>query len=230
MFKLDVLTTSFVEILKVVPSTLFMAFVILIISTFLGGVITLIQQYKIPVISQVIAVFKSFMRGTPAVVLLYIMYYALPPITAVLLSLVGIEFNPHTLSPIVTVIVTFSLTLSAFQSEIIRGAFKSVNYGQIEAAQALGYSYFQTFFRIIAPQALAEAIPDFLNSYMVIIKALSLAFLITVVDIFAQAKIMGAMTFRYLEAFVAAALIYWLLSATLTALINRYELHLRKGH
>lgn len=101
MFKLDVLTTSFVEILKVVPSTLFMAFVILIISTFLGGVITLIQQYKIPVIAQIIAVFKSFMRGTPAVVLLYIMYYALPPITAVLLSLVGIEFNPHTLSPIV---------------------------------------------------------------------------------------------------------------------------------
>ena len=164
------------------------------------------------------------------VVLLYLMYYALPQITHFLLSLVGIDFNPHSLEPVVTVIVTFSLTLSTFQSEIIRGSFLAVNYGQIEAAHSLGYSFFQTFWRVIVPQAVVEAIPDLMNSYMVILKALSLAFLVTVVDIFAQAKILGAMTFRYLEAFVAAAIIYWVICGTLTYFMNKYEMKLRKGH
>lgn len=230
MFKFDILVEDFVGILTVVPKTLLLALVILLISTLLGGIIAIIQQYKIPIISQLITVFKSFLRGTPAVVLLYIMYYALPQISHLLLSLIGIEFNPNNLNPVITVIVTFSLTLSAFQSEIIRGAFLSVNYGQIEAAHSLGYNFLQTLWRVIVPQALTEALPDFLNSYMVIIKALSLAFLITVVDIFAKAKIVGAMTFRYLEAFVAAALIYWCISALLTYLVNRYEISLRKGH
>lgn len=230
MFKFDILVEDFVGILTVVPKTLLLALVILLISTLLGGIIAIIQQYKIPIISQLITVFKSFLRGTPAVVLLYIMYYALPQISHLLLSLIGIDFNPNNLNPVITVIVTFSLTLSAFQSEIIRGAFLSVNYGQIEAAHSLGYNFLQTLWRVIVPQALTEALPDFLNSYMVIIKALSLAFLITVVDIFAKAKIVGAMTFRYLEAFVAAALIYWCISALLTYLVNRYEISLRKGH
>lgn len=230
MFKFDILVEDFVGILTVVPKTLLLALVILLISTLLGGIIAIIQQYKVPIISQLITVFKSFLRGTPAVVLLYIMYYALPQISHLLLSVIGIEFNPNNLNPVITVIVTFSLTLSAFQSEIIRGAFLSVNYGQIEAAHSLGYNFLQTLWRVIVPQALTEALPDFLNSYMVIIKALSLAFLITVVDIFAKAKIVGAMTFRYLEAFVAAALIYWCISALLTYLVNRYEISLRKGH
>lgn len=230
LFRFDILITDIFDIFTVVPKTLLLAFVILILSTLLGGIIALIQQYKIPIISQVITVFKSFLRGTPAVVLLYLMYYALPHISHFILSLVGVDFNPNNLDPIITVIVTFSLTLSAFQSEIIRGAFLSVNYGQIEAAHSLGYNFIQTLWRVIVPQALVEAIPDFLNSYMVIIKALSLAFLITVVDIFAKGKILGAMTFRYLEAFLAAALIYWLISASLTFMINKYELHLRKGH
>ncbi|MFC7365227.1 MULTISPECIES: amino acid ABC transporter permease [Bhargavaea] len=230
MFKFDVMAQDFIGILMVVPKTLLLAILILFLSTILGGVIALIQQYRIPVVVQVVKVFKSFLRGTPAVVLLYLMYYALPQIAHLLLKIVGVEFNPHNLNPVVVVIVTFSLTMSAFQSEIIRGAFMSVSEGQIEAAHSLGYNFMQTLSRVIMPQALMEALPDFLNSYMVIIKALSLAFLITVVDIFAQAKIMGAMSFRYLEAFVAAALIYWLISAILTALINRYELRLRKAY
>lgn len=230
LFKFDVLIEDIFSIFTVVPKTMALALLIFILSTCLGAIVALIEQYKTPVISQIIRVFKSFLRGTPMVVLLYLMYYALPQISHFLLSLIGINFNPNNLEPVVTVIVTFSFTLAAFQSEIIRGSFLSVNYGQIEAAHSLGYNFFQTFGRVIVPQALVEAIPDFMNAYMVILKALSLAFLISVVDIFAQAKIIGAMTFRYLEAFVAAALIYWFICASLTYLMNKYEMRLRKGH
>lgn len=230
LFKIDVLIDDIFGILTVVPKTLALALLILVLSTSLGAILALVQQYKIPLFTQMISLFQSFLRGTPMVVLLYLMYYALPQITHFLLSLVGIDFNPHSLEPVVTVIVTFSLTLSTFQSEIIRGSFLAVNYGQIEAAHSLGYSFFQTFWRVIVPQAVVEAIPDLMNSYMVILKALSLAFLVTVVDIFAQAKILGAMTFRYLEAFVAAAIIYWVICGTLTYFMNKYEMKLRKGH
>ena len=230
MFKFDILVEDFFGILTVVPKTLALALLILVLSTSLGAILALIQQYKIPLLTQIISIFQSFLRGTPLVVLLYLMYYALPQISHFVLSLVGIDFNPHKLEPVVTVIVTFSLTLSTFQSEIIRGSFLAVNYGQIEAAHSLGYNFFQTFWRIIVPQAIVEAIPDLMNSYMVILKALSLAFLVTVVDIFAQAKLLGAMTFRYLEAFVAAAIIYWIICGSLTYLMNKYEARLRRGH
>ena len=75
-----------------------------------------------------------------------------------------------------------------------------------------------------------EALPDIMNSFLVIIKALSLAFLITVVDIFAQAKLLGASDFRYVEAFAAAAFVYWILCSFFTFVINKVELRLRKGY
>ncbi|WP_080875882.1 amino acid ABC transporter permease [Oceanobacillus timonensis] len=230
MFEFDVLVTDFFDILTVVPKTLGLAVIILVLSTLLGGVIALIQRLKVPVLTTLITVVKSFLRGTPMVIMLYLMYYALPAAIQFLLSLVGIEFNPYSLPPVIIVIVTFSVTLSAFQSEIIRGSFQSVSNGQIEAANSLGYSFSQSLRRVIIPQAFVEAVPDFINSYMVILKALSLAFLISVVDIFGQAKIIGAMSFRYLEAFAAAALMYWLICSLLTFLANKYEMRLRRGH
>jgi L-cystine transport system permease protein len=180
-------------------------------------------------LSQIINVLQSFLRGTPNVVLLFLMYYALPEILTFFTGILGIEFDANSLNPIVTVILTFSISYSVFQSEIIRGSILSIEKGQIEAAQSLGFSFWQTFRRVIIPQALVAAFPDIINSLMVVIKALSLAYLITVVDILGQAKMVGALSYRYLEAFIGAALIYWLIGAVLTFISNRFELKLRRG-
>ncbi|WP_085993832.1 amino acid ABC transporter permease [Oceanobacillus senegalensis] len=230
MFDIRVFIEDFFSILTVVPKTLFLALIILLLSLLIGGCIALIQQYRIPIFSQLFFLLKSFLRGTPNVVLLLIAYYALPEMASFILSLIGIDFDPNNLSPVITVIVAFSISFSVFQSEIIRGSFLSVHHGQIEAAQSLGYSFFQILRRVIVPQALVEALPDIMNAYLVIIKALSLAFLVSVVDIFGQAKILGALSFRYLEAFAAAAIVYWVICGILTYLINKYELRLRKGY
>ncbi|WP_231889883.1 amino acid ABC transporter permease [Oceanobacillus sp. Castelsardo] len=229
MFQLDVLIENLFGILKVVPQTLLLAVIILILSLFMGGCLALIQRKKIPIISSLISVMQSFLRGTPNVVLLYLGYYTLPYIVQYIVSLVGIDFNPHHLHPVITVIVVFSISFSVFQSETIRGSMHSVDHGQIEAAHSLGYSFFQTLRKVVVPQALVEALPDIMNSFLVIIKVLSLAYLISVVDIFGQAKLLGAYNFSYIEAFVAAALVYWALCSFLTLLINKFELRLRKG-
>ena len=224
-----VLLESMIEIATVVPKTLVLAIFILLLSLLMGAIIALIQQYKVPLFSQIIIVLQSFLRGTPNVVLLFLMYYALPDILTFFAGILRIEFDANSLNPIVTVILTFSISYSVFQSEIIRGSILSIEKGQVEAAQSLGFSFWQTFRRVIIPQALVAAFPDILNSLMVIIKALSLAYLISVVDILGQAKMVGALSYRYLEAFVGAALIYWLIGAILTFISNRFELKLRRG-
>ncbi|NYF23656.1 amino acid ABC transporter permease [Sporosarcina sp. JAI121] len=223
MFDLKASYDMFLGILGVLPTTLLLAITILVLSTLLGVVIALIQQYKIPVLVQLIGLFKLFLRGTPMVVFLYLMYYALPAMGQLIVSLLGIDYNMNNLSPVIILVVTVSLTLSTFQSEIIRGSFLAVDYGQIEAAHSLGYSFFQTFKRIIAPQAFVHAVPDFANSFTVAIKATSLGFLITVIDIFAQAKIMAAQNFRFIEAFLMVALIYWGIGILITKFADRYE-------
>jgi len=229
LFDFKVLLESIIDIATVVPKTLALAIFILLLSLLMGAVIALIQQYKVPLLSQIIKVLQSFLRGTPNVVLLFLMYYALPEILTFFTGILGIEFDANSLNPIVTVILTFSISYSVFQSEIIRGSILSIEKGQIEAAQSLGFSFWQTFRRVIIPQALVAAFPDIINSLMVVIKALSLAYLITVVDILGQAKMVGALSYRYLEAFIGAALIYWLIGAVLTFISNRFELKLRRG-
>ncbi|KKE78210.1 ABC transporter permease subunit [Bacilli bacterium] len=230
MFQLDVLIEDFFSILKVVPQTLLLAVIILILSLFMGGCLALIQRKKIPILFTIITVVQSFLRGTPNVVLLYLGYYSLPFIVQYIVSLMGIDFNPHQLDPVITVIVVFSISFSVFQSETIRGSLHSVERGQIEAAQSFGYGFFHTLWKVIIPQALVEALPDIMNSFLVIIKALSLAYLISVVDIFGQAKLLGAYNFSYIEAFVAAAFVYWILCSIFTLFINKFELRLRKGY
>jgi len=229
LFDFWVLLESIIEIATVVPKTLVLAIFILLLSLFLGAIIALIQQLKIPVFSQLISILQSFLRGTPNVVLLFLMYYALPETLELFASILRVEFDANSLDPIITVVLTFSISYSVFQSEIIRGSVRSIEKGQIEAAQSLGFSSWQTFRRVVVPQAIVEAFPDITNSLMVIIKALSLAYLITVVDILGQAKIVGNLNYRYLEAFIGAALIYWLVGILLTFISNRFEMRLRRG-
>src|SRR5699024_5076499 len=119
---------------------------------------------------------------------------------------------------------------SVFQSEIISESLHSLDKDKIEAAQSLWYSTIQTMRKVIIPQVMTEALPDTMNAFLIIIKALSLAFLVTVVDIFAQARLVGAQTFSYLEAFVAAALVYWVICVALTYVVNKLENRMRRGY
>lgn len=228
MFEPNIFFQDFSGILTVVPYTLGLALLILLLGILIGGIFALIDQYKIPVLSRVTAVCISFLRGTPLLVQLYLAYYSLPKLMLYFSGLLNFKFDPNQFDPVITVIVSYSICFSAFQSEIIRGAFLSVSYGQIEAAHSLGFSSVQTLRKIIVPQAVVEALPNFLNSYLTILKSLSLAFMVSVVDILAKAKLESALNFRYLESYAAAAAVYWLLCVFLTVVFRKCEKNLRK--
>src|SRR5699024_4450773 len=98
MFEILIVLESLVEIVKVVLKTMVLALIILLLSFVLGAAITYIQSMNIPMIKQVIDVLQSFHRGTPNVVLLYLVYYSLPLVVSYFLSLFDVAFDPASLN------------------------------------------------------------------------------------------------------------------------------------
>lgn len=226
MLNFEVLIENFLGILTVVPQTVALAVIIFILSILIGTGMALVQEYNVPVLKQIVMLFKLFLRGTPLIVFIFIMYYSLPSIVHFFTDLAGLDYNPHNMSPVIILIVAVSLTVSSFQAETIRGSFLSVSYGQIEAARSLGYTPFQAFRRIITPQALVEALPEFGSAFLVVMKAISLGFMITVVDIFAEARLIASSNSYYVEAFIVAALMYWIIAYFVVALTGKCESYL----
>jgi len=179
--------------------------------------IALIRINKIPVLQQFAVVFVSFMRGTPIIVQLFIVFFGLP----VLLSKAGIDANNW--STIIFVIVTYGLNLSAFMSEIFRSAIVGVDTGQKEAAYSVGMTNWQAFKRIIAPQALLIAMPSFSVNIIGLLQNTSLGFTIGLVDVIGEVRAIGVRTYHVLEGYVAAAIIFIVLSILLNKLFSYTE-------
>lgn len=227
MFDIDVLLPDFWSILEAVPFTLTMAVVIFFCSTLTGGLFALVEHRKTPVLRQLVIVYKIAFKGMPMVVVIFLAYYGLPPALHFVASLLHIEVNAHSMPNWVIILVALSACVSAFQAEVVKGALNAFDSGQSEAAQALGYTNWQLFRRVMFPQIIVSAIPDLANAFMVIMKALSLAFAIEVVDIFAQAQLTAALNFYYLEAFAIAVLFYMVIAWVVTKVADKIETALR---
>ena len=134
-------------------------------------------------------------RGFPAIVTLFIIFFALPDL--------GIFFSPYWSAVLGFVIVT-----GAYQSEYVRGAIQSIHVGQSLAAQALGMNKLQEIIHIILPQAIRAALPGISNEIIYLILYSSLASYIGVEEIFAVARSFNSLEFRPIEIFLTAGLIY----------------------
>lgn len=164
-----------------------------------------------------VAIYVSLMRGTPLLVQIFVVYYGLPSI--------GIEF-----SPLAAGVLTLSLNTGAYLSESLRGAILGVGKGQWSASFSLGLTYVQTLRHIIAPQAVRIAIPSLSNTLISLIKDTSLVSVITVTELMLSTKEIIAVTFRPLPLYIAAALVYWLLSFCFEGLQRVLERRLERAH
>ena len=229
-FEFDTAVEAFAFILKHLPLTLFLPAVTLLIGIVLGSIIAIVRLRSNKLVNAVLAVVVSFFRSVPAILQVFIMYYSLSYLIAPILSAVtGSVVKPFDVSPYWTAYIFFIIYQTAYQSENIRGALLSVDRGQLEAALAVGLSYYQAYKRIILPQAFAVAMPSFFTYYLHGIKSLALLFTIKIVDIFAAADIFAALYSRRTEPYVADAIIYWLLCVVLTFVFNSWERSLSKG-
>lgn len=216
----SLLWQDIIFICQVVPFTLSTAFAILVFGVLLGFVVAVVRINRIPLLGQLSRVYIDYIRGMPLIIHLYIAYYFLP---GFLQSLFGM-----TASPLTVLIVAYAIYISVGQSENIRGAFISIDAGQWDAAYACGLSETQALRRIAVPQGLAVALPVILNSYLGVIKGMSLAFTIGVTDILSQARLASAQNYAYLEAYIAAALVYWVLCSLLSVIFGALEKKLTK--
>lgn len=170
----------------------------------LGLVVTVIRMKKIPVIYQLVTVCISFMRGTPMLVQLMLIYYGLPLIVD---PLFGLRIE-RTWEPAVFAYATFIINQGAFLSSIFLSAITAVPKGQSEAAASAGLTGLQGFYRIVAPQAVRIALPPFGTDFIGLLHNASLVYVIGVVDLMGRAKVIGIETGHMLEVYLFIALVF----------------------
>ncbi len=211
------------EIFKVIPVTLNITVVAMFFALFIGTITALVRIYKIPVVCQLAAFYLSFTRGTPLLVQIYLSYYGIPKFLDYAHSAYGWNIDVNGIPAIVFIYFAFSLNVGAYLSETIRAAIQAIDKGQMEAALSLGMTTWQGLYRIIFPQALAVALPSFGNTVISLIKDTSLAFMISVVEMMGEAKILGARGLQFFEVYIVVALIYWLICIFVERIVMIFE-------
>lgn len=154
-------------------------------------------------------------RGVPVVVLLFLFYFGL-------FTYLGFNF-----SAFVSVAIVLGMTTGAYQANIFRGAILSLPQGQFKAASALGMTNAQAIRSIILPQILRVSIPAWSNEYSIILKDSALAFVIGAPEIMARTQFVASRTYQHLSLYIAAGIIYFLLTWTGVILLRKLENYLR---
>lgn len=160
-------------------------FLTLLFALPLGLLIAFGRMSKIAPISWIFRLYISIMRGTPLMLQLLVWYFApyyLFKIDLGDLSFCGLEFR------FIAVIIGFSLNYAAYFAEIYRAGIEAIPRGQYEAASVLGYTKYQTFVRIVLPQVIKRIIPPVTNETITLVKDTSLAFSLSVLEMFTVAK------------------------------------------
>ena len=230
LFDVDFFIESFPKILAKLPVTLLISVVAFFAAVIIGFIVALIKIYKVPVLQRLADLYISFIRGTPVLVQLYIICYGIPKIIYYeqinysRLTMIDVNLIPG----VIYVLVAYSVNIGAYEAETIRSAIEAVGRGQMEASKSVGMTTTQTMIHVIIPQAFVIALPNFGNALISAIKDTSLVFVAGVIDILAQAKILGARVFNYLEVYIAAALVYWGICILVEVFIKKLEEYMRR--
>lgn len=154
--------------------------------------------------------YTSFFRGSPLLVQLYLIYLGLPQLG-------------YVIAAVPAGVLALSLCVGAYMTEIFRSGIQSIDRGQWEASRSLGFGFALTMRRIILPQALPVIIPPMGNTFISMLKDSSLVSVLGVWELTFLARQLGTATFNIMEMLVAAALIYWIMSACLELVQSRIE-------
>lgn len=172
-------------------------------------------------------IYVSIIRGTPMIVQLFIIFYAIPELGRLI---TGDADNQWTLAPVIAAIIGLSLNVGAYASEIIRGGIISIPKGQTEAAYSIGMTYRQTVQRIILPQAIRVSIPALGNTFLSLIKDTSLLGFILVAEMFRKAQEVASTTYEYFTIYILVAIMYWVVCFIISVLQGLYESKIERGY
>jgi ectoine/hydroxyectoine ABC transporter permease protein EhuC len=180
----------------------------------LGLIVALGRLSGSRVLRFICTAFVEFIRGTPLLVQIYIVYFALPQL--------GIQ-----LGPIPAGVLAIGVNSGAYNSEIFRAGIQSIDKGQTEAAKSQGLTYWQTMRYIILPQALRRIIPPLGNEFVTLIKDSSLVSIMSVHELTFRAKLVAARSFNYFTMYIGTAIVYFAMTFITSKLLGLLERRLR---
>ena len=201
-------------LLKGAILTIELTFCAMILALVFGLFLGLGRISKNKLIYSSVTVYIEVIRGTPLLVQLFIIYYALP------------DYGIY-LTPFLAGTIGLGLCYAAYVAEIYRAGIQAVPKGQTEAALSLGMRKRKAMRRIILPQAVKIILPPVTNNFISMLKDSSLCSVITVIELMRQAQIYVASTFRTMEVYLMVAIIYLSLAYPLSVLVSKLELRLK---
>ena len=221
----DFLATTFLLVLTAVPVTLKLTAVSLLFSAPFAFGIALLRRQAAGLLQRLAVAYVTFMRGTPMVLQILMIYSLLPSLLNALSQTLRLELDVFSLDPIWYAYAVFTLNTTALFSEVLRSGLGSVADGQLEAALCAGLTKPQAYIHIILPQAMTAAMPNICNLTVNLIKGTSLAFLMTVKDMTASAKVAASYGYNYIEAYMDVLAGYIIVCSIIQAIFYFAEQH-----
>ncbi len=218
-----VFRVALLEAIKGVPVSLYVTFLSLAIALPPSFLCAMSRFKRTPVLSQVISVIVSFLRGTPLVVQVFIVYAGFPSVLNRIVQSFGWNVDVFGINPYFYAFFVFSLNVMATLTEVFRSSLASVNKDQAEAARSVGLNGFQTNVLIVIPQALVSAIPNICNEFLNLFKSTSLVYMMTIQDITGKLRIAASAGYNYTEAYFVIFVVYFVIGFGMEKLFHAVE-------
>ena len=177
----------------------------------LGLVVSVCRMSGIKLLNAVCVCYVNIIRGTPILVQIFLIYFALPRVIG------------HQIDPFLAAVAACSINSGAYVSEIFRAGIQSVDKGQMEAGRSLGLSWMQTMIYIIIPQAFKHVIPPLGNEFISMTKETSQVSVIGFEELTRRGQLIISKTYGSLEIWVAVAVIYLIMTLGIARLVNYLE-------
>lgn len=202
----------FFRLIAYLPMTLFLAIASMFFASLLALLLLYIRLQRVPFFSALADLYVLLARALPTMIVLYLVFFALPVLLLFYSEASGRQISINAVPAAFFAVIGLTLHTAAYLTENFRSAVSSVEKGQLEAALACGMTWRQAFFRILLPQAAVFAMPLAANQFLNLLKNTSIAFMITVMELFGAANVLSAENNQYLEVYLVLALMYWSIS------------------
>lgn len=211
--KWEVFVDAFPYVMEGLKLTVILTITCFVFAIIVGFMWVFLRRIPIKSLRWLITWIMEFIRSTPPLVQLFFLYYGLP-----VLPVIGVSLSAFTCA-----VLGLGLHFSTYIGEVYRSGIESIEDGQWEASTALNLSTWHKWVKIILPQAIPPTIPMLGNYFIILFKEVPLASTVGVLEILAKANSYGSQHFKYLEALTIVALIFLLLSYPSSLFINYLE-------
>ena len=215
-FDFSLIAHSFPLLLRGAGLTLEITALAVGLGLLIGLIASLAQLAKTPFLRLPAKIYVDFIRGTPLLIQIFIIYFALP-------NIIG-----HRVDPFVAAVTACSLNSGAYIAEIFRGGIQSISQGQYRAGLSLGMTHAQTMRYIVLPQAFKRIIPPLGNEFIAMLKDSSLVSVIGFEELTRSGQLIIAETYGTLEIWSCVAIVYLVLTLTISRLVAMLEKRYRK--